>query len=206
MFSISTAEIRWFYPGSIPDKIYSWLKGKTGFYEDQPLRTDNYLLLPEQENLGIKLRQGRMEIKKRTEVHPEYIAPGIAGSVESWIKWSIPAEQHTDSLQHILSDQAHWVAIQKNRSVQKYAIGEYQSVIPYPSEGYPKEGVMLESCELLINSQTWWTLAIECFGPSEKVHSNLLTVIPGMLKTDSNLSLSVAYSSGYPEWISRIAP
>lgn len=203
MFSISTAEIRWFYTGSPPEPLLVWLQELDGLYENQSPRTDRYLLLPAQDNLGIKLREGRIEIKKRTGAHPQYSNEQIAGHVESWFKWSIPLESGHNPVHAFMHARNHWVDIRKIRSVQKFALDEELGLILPPELGYPSEGLMVECSALRMDNKAWWTFAIECFGPADRVYSNLIAVIPGLLSGHFPIALSTSQSSGYPEWINR---
>ena len=44
MFTITTAEIRWFLPGHPDENLATWLRGLDGTFEEQEPRNDLYLL------------------------------------------------------------------------------------------------------------------------------------------------------------------
>ncbi|MCB0824286.1 MAG: hypothetical protein KDC09_16435, partial [Bacteroidales bacterium] len=64
MYVVTTAEIRWFYKGEIPADFLKWFGGFNGLFEEQAVRTDLYLKMNENTNYGIKLREGKFEVKK----------------------------------------------------------------------------------------------------------------------------------------------
>jgi hypothetical protein len=203
MFSIATAEIRWFIPGNIPENVSVWLALQKGTREEQSPRSDLYLVLPGQDSLGIKLREGRIEIKKRLAIHEDLEAPGITGRVESWIKWSVKAEDELTP-EHLLShDPSHWISINKKRCLQKYEIGDEGNLMPHRMEGFPPEGIAVELSELNAGDDSWWTFGLECFGNSEQVYPDLMTFIPSLTDGFPCGELIHSRSSGYPEWIRR---
>ncbi|MBC8503531.1 MAG: hypothetical protein ISR58_17985 [Anaerolineales bacterium] len=82
----STVEVRWFYQGVIPSDIQTWFDQKVveGIEPiNQPSRTDQYLLQGHNASLGVKLREGRVEIKQRVQ---EYgyaeFGPAVTGIVK----------------------------------------------------------------------------------------------------------------------------
>ncbi|MFN2285080.1 MAG: hypothetical protein ACK2UQ_11710, partial [Anaerolineae bacterium] len=62
-----TVETRWFYPGIIPSDVLAWYHYGERAPEAQPTRIDYYLRLSDHGDLGIKLREGRIEIKQRAK-------------------------------------------------------------------------------------------------------------------------------------------
>jgi len=204
MFSIATTEIRWFFPGRIPDHLYDWHNNKKGLFENQHPRTDVYLFLPDQNNLGIKLREGRIEFKKRLSIHDDYLVSGLSGNVETWIKWSIKVEDDLDPFNHLFDDSSNWVKIRKKRYLQKYKIIENHKFVAHPRGIFPQEGLALELSELDINDQPCWTLGLESYGNPENVYINLSLAIPLLIGDIPNIRLTKKQSFGYPEWIGTL--
>ena len=203
MFSINTAEIRWFLPGSMPGNLVDWLQQQNGVYDDQPPRTDVYMVLPQQDMLGIKLREGRLELKKRIIQHEAYNAEGIGGKIESWKKWSIMAADGVSPGTMYFQDAAHWISIQKNRFLQKYEVSETGGLMPHPQTGYPASGIAVELSELTLMENTWWTFGLECFGNTGNNHKVLIHSIPSLISGFPASGLTRASSAGYPEWINQ---
>ncbi|MGL4619835.1 MAG: hypothetical protein ACRCZS_12370, partial [Chroococcidiopsis sp.] len=64
---LNSLELRWFISGELPLEVSSWFEqDKLGGQLQAPeTREDVYLYVPECEYMGLKLRQGRLEIKWR---------------------------------------------------------------------------------------------------------------------------------------------
>ena len=89
----NSAEIRWFWPGPLPETIESWFY--SGAFPpgggSPPPRLDEYLLDPSQLELGLKkrgLKKG-IEIKGlvTTVAQPIQIGP-FTGRIQVWTKWT----------------------------------------------------------------------------------------------------------------------
>jgi len=78
---LKSTEIRWFFEGKIPIRVTKILKeARLDISEN---RIDHYLLVPGCENIGIKIRNSRLEIKRRRHVQPYYISKlNISGNIE----------------------------------------------------------------------------------------------------------------------------
>lgn len=200
-FSVYTAEIRWFLTGSVPEEIVDFLKQLPGKFENQPERTDVYFLMNGIPELGIKLREGRVELKKRTAIHNDYSADGTTGKVESWLKWSIQATEELNPFKAMFQDPKHWLSIRKKRSLVKFEVADDGIPILPPEDHYPENGIALEVSALEIKKTNWWTVGLECYGAPDKVHPNLLSVAPQFFGDLPGNKFSRSNSFGYPEWI-----
>jgi hypothetical protein len=202
-FAIHTCEIRWFNNGNLPEEIVHHLKQLPGKFEGHPERTDVYFLLKGAPDLGIKLREGRVELKKRTSVHDDYDFSGISGQVESWRKWSIQATGELNPFHPMFQNPKHWVNIRKTRSLVKFGITNNEMLVLPPEDRYPENGITLEASVLEMKKVTWWTVGLECYGAPENVHTYLLNFAPKILKNLAVKGFSRSNSFGYPEWISQ---
>ena len=82
-----SAEIRWFFKGEVPKEISEWFAGLDGIFEKQETRTDLYFQLENSASLGIKIREGRFEIKEKQSQEVKLIEKGnIQGLCEFWTK------------------------------------------------------------------------------------------------------------------------
>jgi hypothetical protein len=83
-----TLEIRWFFSGSIPHDFNHWFTS-LGESRSVDARVDHYLA-GTGPLLGIKVREGSLEIKQRQQHHGRQdFAPALSGMVESWTKWRV---------------------------------------------------------------------------------------------------------------------
>ena len=82
-----TAEARWFFPGrATPAQIAWFAQGERAEHEKR--RTDRYLDLAGNPDLGIKQREGKLELKARAAKARAFRLAGIAGRKDAWVKWS----------------------------------------------------------------------------------------------------------------------
>lgn len=87
---LTTYELRWFSPGMIPESIETWFK-QNCLIDSMQLpekREDVYLYSPKSDFLGIKIRQGRLEVKwRKAELGAVRFGDFVEGKVEKWGKW-----------------------------------------------------------------------------------------------------------------------
>lgn len=99
-----TLEVRWFFEAtSLPNapEVEAWFRSRasadpaaTAGEKDPPeWRTDSYLIVPGTDDLGIKLREGRFEVKgKVRDLGTHAFGPRASGRIERWMKWSCDIE------------------------------------------------------------------------------------------------------------------
>ncbi len=76
-------ELRWFYPGKLPENIQLWFQQNCLIdpLKSPEEREDVYLYSPGCDYLGIKLRQGRLEVKwRQAELDTMYCSELVTGS------------------------------------------------------------------------------------------------------------------------------
>ena len=85
---LRSAEARWFVEGSLPDEVLRGFKaGKV--LESEGVQVHEYLVFPDCQSVGVKLREGRFEIKAiLAPAQPLGPDLGIQGKTERWVKWS----------------------------------------------------------------------------------------------------------------------
>lgn len=193
-----SSEIRWFSIDSETLwKIFENLPAK-GEGEKEPSRTHHYL----QANLiktGVKLANGRYEIKIKSAADRNYKGHGI---IEHWTKWSVASE--SDLIGSIdgalLGD---WIALEKRRYRKTYAIEEKGNV-RFTGSKKLGEGCVAEFTEVFIPSMDLkiFTFALDAFSDHERADVNLLTALNQLdihYETLKNLD-----TFGYPELLCRI--
>ncbi len=168
-----TVEARWFRPGEIPGEVDAWFDA-LGPAVQTEARTDRYLD-PASDALGVKLRQGSVEAKRRTAVLGAISAGTIRARVEAWAKWSFPLAVPGDA------PVAGWAEVAKRRR-QRYA-----------------SGCALELSRLTIRGEAWWSVCLEAAGPDAA--SALTLMARRWLGADGAPSLAEADAMGYPAWL-----
>ena len=197
--AFQTLETRWFFPGSIPPEVVAWFHS-LGDVQAQLPRTDLYLL-GTGESLGVKLREGRVEMKKRIEQHGEVeFTLGVSGRVESWVKWSMAV---SGGLLPDFGAAPHWAAVEKSRQMLYYRLDEMGQVVLSNPGSLPQTGGGLELTALQVHGQVWWTVGVEVFGKTD----NWVDVLLGILvQSFENVDIlwGCKSSYGYADWLRRI--
>lgn len=111
---LTTAELRWFNRGTLPSETSHWFDCLGEALAPPEERVDLYLYLPGCDYLGIKLRQGRLEIKwRQAELEIVRFGDRVEGKAEKWGKWlcedpTAQSFQTTD----VVGEKA-WVSVKK---------------------------------------------------------------------------------------------
>jgi len=196
-----TAEVRWFHEGKIPPKLRSWFRGLASKAEPQPLRIDHYLLDRDTDALGIKFREGRVEVKQRQgERRLISFGPGWDGYVESWRKWGFPLVEALRGGREFESLD-NWVAVQKKRRVITCSISPKGKLIALSGDVGGERGCSVELTQVRVKKTLWWTLGFEAKGRPERLESTLERVARAVLGGSAPPTFETADSFSYPGWL-----
>lgn len=201
-----TAELRWFNRGTIPEEISHWFEqGCLGDLAPPEEREDLYLYSGGCEYLGIKLRQGRLEIKwRQAELGVVHLGDSVEGKAEKWGKW-LCQDPTAQSFQpaDVIGEKA-WVGVKKVRSQRQYQILANKSIIAVPLTKSIAQGCTFELTQLSIKGNTWWSLAFEAFGKDDCLIEQLQVAASWVFNTYSGSKLQVEDSYAYPSWLAKI--
>lgn len=203
MFTITSAEIRWFIKGKIPTAVSDWFIGLNNNYVNQPERSDYYLLLKSDDSLGIKLREGKVEIKQLKQFIGQ-ISPGqnIIGNAEKWIKWSFELDQANKILsKDLLSN--NWIAVKKKRTLVNYGITEENIVSQKEPISY-KNGCITELTSINLNNEDWWSFGLEAYGEENRQKDNLVLISHLILNDKNNIHFTLNDSLSYPGLLKQL--
>jgi len=202
-----TVEIRWFYRGEIPGEIQSWFDQIVD-QRTQPIiqtpRTDTYLLEQGNTSLGIKLREGRLEIKQRVREYGQIeFSQDVNGIVEGWRKWSfLIAPEQTNLLSpKILSDT--WIDVKKERKLYNFII-THQAVKSSPMPDYSSGGCNFELTQIHFWGDTWWSIGLEASGEENSNYDRLKIATKNILSLPPPQSMKAHDSRGYPKWLESV--
>ena len=200
---LTTYEVRWFDSGNIPEIIEYWFKqncllSSTKLPEE---REDVYLYTPECDYLGIKLRQGGLEIKWRypvtTTIHSGSL---VEGNIEKWKKWRCSDfSGESFSLQQI-TDNPVWIKVKKIRYSQQYTV-VLKSPKAVSTDIDIDNGCSLEITDIEINGNKWWSIALEAFGEDFHLEDNLHATAALIFNSYDRLPLEAKNSFSYPSWL-----
>jgi hypothetical protein len=195
-----TVEVRWFGEGSIPVEISEWFRRGSCPPERAAPRIDHYLLCPNTDTLGIKLREGRIEIKQRQyEYGVRHFHKRIFGRVEAWRKWSFELAVGADYASSLLD--GSWLGVTKERELQRYQILGSDRVVAISATDHPDRECALELTKIRAKGGIWWSLGFEAFGDGVSLEENLLLVAQHLFSSFEAPSLGAEGSLGYPKWL-----
>ena len=192
--TFKTSEIRWFSrEKQVLWNIFKNLE-KSGPGNPEEERTD-YYLKSSTPNSGIKIREGKHELKVKT-AKDEMLEYGL---MQHWSKWSYSEEENILNSVNpdLLSD---WLKMTKNGTKKSYKITA-ENKVEFTSEENIKEGFDVEFTrfEILSLKITGYTLGLEAFSSKNNSAENLrlaldqLQLKPSLLKDLTSCS--------YPEFL-----
>lgn len=212
----TTAEVRWFCEGPVPDKMEQWLCRSSMALKAAP-REDYYLLFPAALGLGLKLREGRLEIKPLVEsLGVRTFTADVAGSVQVWKKeaYGEPAIQEFERLR--TSAPHLWIAVRKERTLRKFSL-EGATIVAVPADRvFLRDGCNAEVTKITVDGLAYWSFNFEAYGDPSRVADYLQRVAIHVLKEDRRPRLfktsassadafSAENSCSYPEWLWQLA-
>jgi hypothetical protein len=200
-------EVRWFHEGSVPSQVASWFLQLQGDIVDQPCRVDCYLRLLDRDSLGIKLREGRIEIKqRRRQLGALRFHARVIGLLEHWHKWSFELTQEANSnVAKALVADSSWIGVRKARRFRRYRLSGGGHVVSVSAGDDASHDCALEVTNLLVGGQKWWTLGFEALGQGSAVRENLVLVARHVFNVEEPPALAARTSYGYPGWLGFLA-
>ena len=84
--NVATLEPRWFFDGDVPEDVRQWFDGALPGPSVEPARrSDFYLIVPGRDDLGLKLREQKLELTWRNRSRP-FVSDRVnaRGTSELW--------------------------------------------------------------------------------------------------------------------------
>ncbi|MDZ8052010.1 MAG: hypothetical protein RMX68_012680 [Aulosira sp. ZfuVER01] len=200
-------ELRWFYPGKLPDNIQVWFQQNCliDLLKSPEEREDLYLYSPGCDFLGIKLRQGRLEVKwRQAELGVMHFGGLVTGKGEKWGKWLCEDSKGESFQPAMVLGNPSWVSVQKVRYSQLFQVLADFSVQAVTTNEHIDNGCSVEITNLTVQENTWWSLAFEAFGEDSRRLENLQATAIWVFHTYQNSRLAIADSYAYPHWLGLI--
>ena len=196
MNGTQTIEVRWFYRGNIPEEVVTWFEA-IGTPPQPDSRSDLYLQ-PSSSDLGIKIRQGNLEVKYcQQQLGTIAIAGGGDGRVQQWTKWIC----HDPSLELVGGEKQAWIEVAKIRHQRLYLVefGEPIRLTPIPTPC--QNAAAIEVTQLQLQGQPWWTIACEYLGNNISVEGQFLALVRSLLLGYPGAESAPVPGDGYPQWL-----
>lgn len=193
-----TLELRWFLrKPPCPREV--WF----GARDPSPLRVDWYAF-PCDARSGVKVREGRIEVKLRLEECGDFAWGGVCGRLERWSKSSvalppseIPQERHLAG--------AGWKAVVKTRWQRIFEL-ESDTLCETQVLDRSRVAVQFEWTELAVASgASWWTIGLEAYGDAagqDRILRLAAAELFSLVRSPAGLTRDV--SCGYPEWLGQV--
>ena len=217
MLPFTSIETRWFFegaPGRHPD-LRRWFETSTPFPRAAAVATpewrgraggepDVYLLVPGCTDMGVKWREGTLQIKGRVEdLGARRFDTRHQGRVQRWIKWTSPEVPaacralFADSARHGLAT----ASVHKTRALRLISLdgAEPREVA---TGNVLDRGVGFEMTELELDGERYCSVAFEAFPDDVLTAAGFDAVVAGFLRglTDA---LDLDASMAYPDWLCR---
>ncbi len=199
---LHTAEVRWFFTGELPVAARDWFCQDARPPEAQPARVDHYLPLADAA-LGVKVREGRVEIKQRQSAprRERYHAEAV-GYAARWAKWSFGMTADANSLVSLATARATWIAVRKRRWSRQYRIADYGTLSAVPADKVVAWGCDVELTAVEIAGIACWTLGFEAAGPDATLDKTLRRVAGHVFaQTPPPFPLMLEAAHSYPAWL-----
>jgi hypothetical protein len=184
----------------------AWFEAGERAPDDQPPRIDYYVCHADGDGLGIKLREGRIEVKQRQREYGLFrFHPRVTGRVEAWRKWGFALKEADRDLASILVPTSPWIAVTKERKLRPYRVSGDRGVVAAPTGEPSAEGCGLELARLRIQGREWWSLAFEAFGAESDLQASLTLTARHIFTATDPPDLDGTDSYGYPRWLKMAA-
>ena len=202
-----TAEVRWFFGGSIPAAIARWFCRGSLLDKAAP-REDHYLLFPAPLGLNVKLREGRLEVKSRVgEPGLRTFATDITGNVELWEK-RIGGDAAVAEFEKLRSNAPHlWIAVGKERTLRTFSLEGDSMHEVAAGKVFLANGCNAELTKITVEGAAYWSFGFEAYGEPAQVEAHMQK-IAGHVFADNHRPphpFPAANSRSYPEWLERFS-
>jgi hypothetical protein len=215
-----SGETRWFFRGEVPKNIASWFgAGESGRFE--PERTDHYLEIPSCRTLGVKVREGRLELKALVgTAGVRNFADTVTAFRDTWVKWS-PGGGSEQGLRELVNNPGdRWIAVRKKRCLRRFALenGEVKEMPAAAIQVVPGCHAELTAVDLVSSGEglvpseavewsradSWWSLSLESFGDPASTLGNLDRAAEYFFQDPPPMPLPDGCSLSYPAWLAEL--
>ena len=205
-----TCEIRWFFLGGLPVQVLDWFaRDMTGSEAPEPVaREDLYLLLKGRNDIGLKYRRDKIQLKLLGASEDVAVLSGtVAGRLGHW-------ERH--SWTYIKEEPGPGERLFRSRVRRRPSGGGEKpagrSPMPMDSAGSVDcatagkaltAPLVMEVTEVSFSDFAGWTLGIDAVGEPQATDDQLRAALPKLLADFPLLPLPKDQSFSYPQFLER---
>jgi hypothetical protein len=217
---LASHEVRWFFEGQANrhESLKRWFETVApipksagvgppvwkGRLDGEP---DVYLLVPGSDDMGIKWREGELQIKGRlSSLGTQVFCGRHQGNVERWIKWSYKGIPVAYRRLFVTGEETGLVtvSVQKTRAWRKVRLdtmtGKAQEV---DAQTFVDRGLGFEFTDLEVAGKAYCSLAFEAFPDDSALDAAFTQAVESFLDGLES-DLAAAYSQSYPAWLGSI--
>jgi len=158
--------------------------------------------MPLEEELGIKVRDAKLEIKRCVHDYGVHsFSDRVSGHMSTWCKWSFSLVNSEEFLE---STKEPWIKIGKHRLVRKFRVVEHDQIEEVDPHSLASRGCILEFTRLNdMRDSFWCSVGIEAFGDfAESKENNVKSFVTKLLNETRSPILPAEISMDYPSWLS----
>lgn len=207
MGSLTSAEVRWFFEGPVPDEMERWFC-RGGLLDKAPPREDHYLLFPAPLGLNIKLREGRLEVKSLVGAPGlRTFATDIAGHIELWEKRT-GGDAAVAEFEKLRASSPHlWIAVGKERTLRTFSLEGDSMQEVAAGKVFLATGCNVELTTVTVEGAACWSFGFEAYGEPSRVDAHMQKVAVHIFADSHRPSypFPAANSRSYPEWLERFS-
>jgi hypothetical protein len=211
---ISSHEVRWFLEGGINQhpSLRHWVE--EGATDPQWIgrlggKPDAYLLVPGASDMGIKWREGQLQIKGlECALGTQKFTGLFEGRVERWLKWGYTGESVEDAFSKwfkLPKDVPRIVEVHKTRCLRRVRLNPFvATAIEVDSKTVIDRGGALEVTDLRVGVQAFTSVAFEAFPNDSGMHGDFSVFVNAYLEKLSGVELKESNSMSYPAWLQSL--
>lgn len=219
---LASQEVRWFFEGKSTDHaaLRRWFEttdplakgpnvGAPVWEPREDNKPDVYLVVPGGDDIGIKWREGQLQVKGRvSDLGAQIFCGRHEGRVDRWMKWSY--KKLPEAYKNIFVGDKNpgllRVAVTKERALRKVHLDTMTSVA---REVGPKDppfdrGLGLELTDLTVGGKAYCSLAFEAFPDDSAMSAVFSETVAAFLEGLTAIQLILAQSESYPRWLGRM--
>jgi hypothetical protein len=198
---LATVEARWFMAGPVPSEALEWIQQWELGPRKPEERQDHYLRFPAT-SIGVKLRDGKFEVKRRdVDLGITPLGSRAIGRLALWRKWSFKVVDDGGNK----APDGDWITVEKERYLRKYVIEEAGLKAVAPLSFSNARGCTVELTRLQVRGGKWWSVGFEAFGPDQnQLRDTLQLVATNCFNPGNHPALSGEESFDYPEWLASL--
>ena len=211
---ISSHEVRWFLDGGVDrhPTLRRWVEEGaadpkwTGRLGGKP---DAYLVVPDASDLGIKWREGQLQIKGlESSLGTQKFTGSFEGKVERWIKWGYEGKSVDDAFTPWFKSSnatPKIVEVHKTRFLRKVRLNPFTPLaIEVDSKALIDRGGALEVTDIRVGARAFTSVAFEAFPNDSGMHRDFTVFVNAFLGTLNGVELVETNSMSYPEWLQTL--